>query len=386
MGTIFIPKETAQGETRAAANPEAVKKYIEAGFEVAVQSGAGAKSRITDEDYTAAGAVIAADAKSAWRSADIVAKLHAPAHNSELGANEADLLKPGALLVSFLFPLTNQELVKKLQEAKVTAYAMDMIPRITRAQKMDALSSQSNIGGYKAVLLAADHAPKLFPMLMTAAGTIRPAKVVILGAGVAGLQAIATAKRLGAVVEVSDVRPAVKEQVQSLGASFIEVESEENLEDEGGYAKEASKEFLARQQEVVGNHIAQADVVITTALIPGRPAPKLISEDLVKRMLTGSVVVDMAAEQGGNCALTEPGSTVVKEGVTIVGELNLPASLPVHATEMYAKNVFNALSELLKEGSVALDWEDEVVQGAVITHQGEIRSQRVQEAMAGGGN
>lgn len=382
MGTIFIPKETVAGETRVAATPETIKKYISSGFTVQVETGAGSHSSISDQAFKDAGATVGPATKESYQ-ADIVAKFHPPGER-DLG-HEADLLKPGGLLLSYLWPLTSFDLVKQLANNKVSAFAMDMIPRITRAQKLDALSSQSNIGGYKAVIMAADHSPKLFPMLMTAAGTIRPCKVVILGAGVAGLQAIATARRLGAIVDVSDVRPAVKEQVQSLGANYIEVPSEDNLEDEGGYAKEASKEFLAKQQELVGEYIRQADVVITTALIPGKPAPKLISKDLVAGMKSGSVIVDMAAEQGGNCELTEPGKIADVNGVKILGLLNLPSMVPVHATEMYAKNIQNCLEDMIKDGAAHLDFEDEVVAGSIITHGGEVRHPRVLDAMKPGG-
>jgi NAD(P) transhydrogenase subunit alpha len=258
---------------------------------------------------------------------------------------------------------------------------MDMIPRITRAQKMDALSSQANIAGYKAVILAAAAAPKLFPLLMTAAGTITPARVVILGAGVAGLQAIATARRLGALVEVSDVRPAVKEQVQSLGAKFIVVEGAEEFEGEGGYAKQATPEFLKKQQEVVRKHIVEADVVITTAQVPGKPAPRLISADMVRDMRAGAVIVDLAAETGGNCELTELGKTVVKEGVTLIGTANIPGTLPLHASEMYAKNILNALHDMVKDGQVKLDFADEIVAGSMITHDKKICHPKVAEAM-----
>ena len=378
MGTIFIPKETVAGETRVAATPETVKKYVDLGFTVQVESGAGVASSIADAAYEKAGAKVAPATKESYQ-ADIVAKLHPPGER-DLG-HEADLLKPGGLFIGFVWALTNLDLVKRLNQNKVSVFAMEMVPRITRAQKMDALSSQSNIAGYKAVLLAADHAVKLFPMLMTAAGTIRPSRVVILGAGVAGLQAIATAKRLGAIVEVSDVRPAVKEQVQSLGGNFIEVPGSEDMEDEGGYAKEATPEFLAKQKELVGEHIKNADAVITTALVPGKPAPKLISKELVSQMKHGAVIVDLAAEQGGNCELTRSGEIAEENGVKILGLLNLPAMLPVHATEMYAKNILNVLGDIVKDGAAVLDFEDEVVAGSVVTHGGEVRHPRVQEAL-----
>lgn len=373
MTLIFIPRE-ASGEPRVAATPETVKKLVQNGFEVHIEPGAGAGSYITDADYEASGA----KAQNSLANADVIAKLHPPTEQ------EVSSMKEGALLLSFLWPYGNKALVESLASRKVTSYAMDLIPRITRAQKMDALSSQSNIAGYKAVVMAADHSPKLFPLLMTAAGTIRPAKVVILGAGVAGLQAIATARRLGAIVEVSDIRPAVKEQVQSLGAKFIEVETEENLETEGGYAKEVSADFLKKQQAVVREHIVGADVVITTALVPGKQAPRLISDDMVRDMKEGAVIVDLAAEQGGNCSLTEMDKVVTKEGVTIIGKCNIAATLPVHASDMYAKNILNAFSDIGSEGAINLDFEDEVVLGAVVTHGGEIRNEKVLEAYKGG--
>jgi len=374
MPTVFIPKETVPGETRIAAVPDTVKKMVASGFSVSVEAGAGAGSFISDAAFEKAGATVQPDAAKGFAGADLVAKFE-----------EAGRLKQGSLLISFLWPFTSGELVEKLRVGRVSAFAMDLIPRITRAQKHDALSSQANIAGYKAVILAADTAPKLFPMLMTAAGTIRPVRVVIMGAGVAGLQAVATAKRLGAVVEVSDIRPAVKEQVESLGGKFIEVPTEEVLEDAGGYAKEVSAEFLRKQQEIVRKHVVQADVVITTALVPGKPAPRLISGDMVREMKDGAVIVDLAVEQGGNCELSEPGRIVSKEGVTIVGLLNIPALLPVHASEMYARNILNVFTDVVKEGGVALDFEDEVVAGSVVTHQGEIRHERVAEALGAGG-
>ena len=378
MATVFVPKETTPGETRAAANPDTVKAFVKAGFEVLVERGAGAGSFISDAAFEKVGASLV-DAADGYRRGDIVTRLHPPS------LEEAGYLKEGCLLISFLWPYTNHDLVQALVRGKVSAFAMDLVPRITRAQKMDALSSQSNIAGYKAVILAADHAPKLFPLLMTAAGTITPSRVVILGAGVAGLQAIATAKRLGAIVEVSDIRPAVKEQVQSLGAKFIEVETDESLEDEGGYAKEASKEFLEKQQQVVREHIVAADVVITTALVPGKAAPKLVSADMVRDMRDGAVIVDLAVEQGGNCELSKAGETVVEHGVTIVGMRNVPASLPVHATDMYARNVLNAFQDMLdKEKNLVIDFEDEVVAGAMVTHAGEVRHGKVAEALKGG--
>lgn len=310
-------------------------------------------------------------------AADLVLKFH-PFTEEEVGR-----LKDGAVTVSFLWPLQNRKSVEALLRKKVSAFAMDLLPRISRAQTMDALSSQSNLGGYKAVLLAADHLPNIFPLMTTAAGTIKPAKVVIMGAGVAGLQAIATAKRLGAVVEVSDVRAAVKEQVESLGGRFIQIDGAAAMEDSGGYAKEASKEFLQKQKELVRKHIIAADVVITTALVPGKPAPKLVTADMVAEMRKGSVIVDLAAEQGGNCELTEPGKISNKDGVTIIGLLNLPSLLPVNATQMYARNVLAVVEHVFPKGALNLDFNDEINAASFLTHEGKIRRADLAAALEG---
>ena len=381
MPTLFVPKEILPAETRVAATPETVKKLIKAGWNVTVESGAGAGARISDQGYRDAGATVGSDLPALYEGADVVAKLHAPRRHEQLGKHEVDLLKPGTLLLSFLFPMTNLALVEQLRERRITSFAMDQIPRITRAQSMDALSSQANLAGYKAVILGADHLPKIFPMLMTAAGTVPPARVVILGAGVAGLQAIATAKRLGAVVEVSDVRPAVKEQVQSLGGKFIEVETTADMETKAGYAKEASEEFLRKQRAVVDQHIMNADVVIGTAQVPGRPAPKLITAEVVEKMKPGAVIVDLAAENGGNCALTEPGKIVTKHGVTIVGVLNVPSLMPVNASEVYARNILNVLALFTKDKQLNLDFTDEIVAGSVVVHAGDVKKPELVEAL-----
>ena len=382
MPSLFVPKEIVPGETRVAAVPETVKKLVKAGWTVAVESGAGAGCHISDQAYRDAGATVENDLSGLYQSSDVVAKLHAPREHDALGKHEIDLLKPGTILVSFLFPMTNLDLVERLRARSVTAFAMDQIPRITRAQSMDALSSQANLAGYKAVILGADHLGKIFPMLMTAAGTVPPARVVILGAGVAGLQAIATAKRLGAVVEVSDVRPAVKEQVQSLGGKFIEVETTADMETKGGYAKEATEEFLRKQRTVVDQHIMNADVVIGTAQVPGRPAPKLITAEVVQKMKPGAVIVDLAAENGGNCVLTEPGKVVTKHDVTIVGVLNVPSLLPVNASEVYSRNILNVLTLFTnKEKQLNLDFGDEIIAGSVVVHGGEVKKPELVEAM-----
>ncbi len=384
MATLFIPRETVPGETRVATNPDTVKRLVKEGHTVTVEAGAGEGASIPDQALTEAGATVSSDVAALYGGADVVLKLHPPRMNDTSGKHEAEMVREGAILVSFLWPLENLDAVKILARRKVTAFAMDQMPRITRAQSMDALSSQANLAGYKAVIMAAEKLPKIFPLMMTPSGTIAPSKVVIMGAGVAGLQAIATAKRLGAVVEVSDVRPAVKEQVLSLGGRFIEVPTDEAMETEGGYAKEASEEFLRKQREVVRKHVVEADVVITTALVPGKPAPKLISPDMVKEMRTGSVIVDLAAERGGNCELTEPGKTVVKEGVTIMGTLNIPGTVPFHASDMYAKNLHYVMQHLYPKGELNLDLEDEINAACMVTHGGEVRLPAVAERLKGG--
>lgn len=366
MPNLYVPKESSPGETRVAATPDTIKRLVKLGFTVAVEPGAGQASTLSDRAYEEAGAKLTALA-AGMGAADLVVKLH-PFTPEEVGQ-----LKEGAITVSYLWPLQNRPTVDRLVTKKTSAFAMDLLPRISRAQSMDALSSQANLAGYKAVLLAADHLPSIFPLMTTAAGTIKPAKVVILGAGVAGLQAIATAKRLGAVVEVSDVRPAVKEQVESLGGRFIQIEGAEAMQDAGGYAKQATPEFLKKQQELVGKHIAAADVVITTALVPGKPAPRLVPAEVVKAMRPGSVIVDLAAEQGGNCELTEPGKVVTKHGVTLVGLLNLPSLLPTNASQMYAKNVLSVVEHLYPKGALQLDFEDEINKASFVTHNGTVR-------------
>jgi NAD(P) transhydrogenase subunit alpha len=366
MVDCFVPKETEAGETRAAATPETVTRLGQLGLKFTVQRGLGVAAGFEDAAYEKAGATLVDDATAGYAKAGLVLKLHPPT------AGEIGQLREGSSLISFLNTAQDPDRLKALNARRISAFGMERIPRITRAQKMDALSSQANIGGYKAVILAADHLSKLFPMLMTAAGTIHPARVVILGAGVAGLQAIATAKRLGAVVEVSDVRPAVKEQVESLGGKYIEVPTDESAEDAGGYAKEQSEEFLKKQRALVRERIVEADVVISTAAIPGKKAPLLIPADMVADMKPGSVIVDLAVETGGNCELSELGEIVVKHGVKIIGLKNIPGLVPYHATEMYARNIYNLLSDLMKDGELVWDPEDEVVQGALLCKDGEI--------------
>jgi NAD(P) transhydrogenase subunit alpha len=363
---VGVPKETAALERRVSIVPEMVSK-LGAGVTVTVQRGAGESAGFLDSDYTAAGATLAADQKELYANADVVLKVTPPT------PEEAALVKEGATTISFLYPVANLETVKKLVARKATSFAMELIPRISRAQPMDALSSQANIAGYKAVLLAADTVPKMFPLMMTAAGTISPAKVFILGAGVAGLQAIATARRLGALVEGYDVRPVVKEQVMSLGAKFAEMPVEaKDAQDAGGYAKAMGEEFTKKQQEFLAQRAKTADVVITTALIPGARAPILITEEAVKGMRPGSVIVDLASEAKGNCAITEPGKTVVKYGVTIHGPLNLPSTMAPEASRLYSKNISGLLQLLLKDGKLTIDPKDDVIKGAMVINAGQV--------------
>ncbi|MFL5730691.1 MAG: Re/Si-specific NAD(P)(+) transhydrogenase subunit alpha [Cytophagaceae bacterium] len=361
---IAVPKETKPYEKRVALSPDVVKSLVKAGFECSIEAGAGLNSYFSDELYTSAGAKIVADKNQLYSQADIVLKVNAPA------GEEADLLKDGTVLISFLYAYTVPELVDKLVKKNISSFAMDAVPRISRAQKMDALSSQANLGGYKAVLLGANAMGKIFPLMMTAAGTITPSRVLIFGAGVAGLQAVATAKRLGAVVEVTDVRKETKEQVESLGGRFIEVKSDSEVKVVGGYATEVSAEYLQKQKELIQKHIAEADLVITTALVMGKKAPVLVSEEMVKSMKMGSVIVDMAVESGGNCALSEANKTVVKHGVTIVGESNIPSLLPVNASELYAKNISTLLLHLATKDGFKWEMEEEITKGSVITHKG----------------
>jgi NAD(P) transhydrogenase subunit alpha len=372
---VLIPKERSPGETRVAATPETVKKMVKEGLEIAVEAGAGAASYLSDEEYAAAGATLVADPRQAWGEADLVLVVRAPE------PERAALLKPGALLVGLLAPHQNLDTVRTLADRRVSSMAMELVPRISRAQSMDALSSQANIAGYKAVLLAALRLPRFFPLLMTAAGTIRPAKVVIMGAGVAGLQAIATAKRLGAQVEVSDIRAAVREQVQSLGGKFIDLPMEESGEAAGGYAREMGEDFLRRQREIVARHVAAADVVITTALVPGKTAPRLVSREMIEAMKPGSVVIDLAVEQGGNVEGSRVGEEVVHRGVLILGPANLPAETSHDASTVYARNVHNLLVDLVEDGRLKLDLADEVVDGALLTHQGEVRHAATADAL-----
>ncbi|MFL6202220.1 MAG: Re/Si-specific NAD(P)(+) transhydrogenase subunit alpha [Thermoanaerobaculia bacterium] len=366
MANVFIPRERRPGETRVAATPDTVRKMIKLGLEVTLERGAGEGSAYLDPDYEDAGAHLTDDPGAAAETADVILTVRPPDPDDVAG------LKPGAVLIGLLAPHHNLDLVRSMAERKVTSLAMELIPRITRAQSMDALSSQASIAGYRAVLLAAWRLPKYFPLLMTAAGTIAPARVVIMGAGVAGLQAIATARRLGAVVEVSDVRPVVKEQVESLGGKFIPLPELPSGEGQGGYAREMGEEFLRQQREIVKKHLAAANAAITTALVPGRRAPILITTGMVEAMRPGSVVVDLAVEQGGNCELSQPDREVMHNGVLILGPSNLPAGMPTDASNLYAKNVLALLQEIVKEGSITINAADEVLAGSLLTHDGAV--------------
>ena len=377
MPQVFVPKEIADGETRVACTPDTTKRYLKEGFEVVVESGAGAHAHFTDQHYQDAGAkvVSAAEAEAVWGTADIVLRVW------PIIPEEAAKLKGGSLFIGFMSPHKNLDSIRTLRDRKVSVIAMELIPRISRAQSMDALSSQASIAGYQAVLMAATYLDKYFPLLMTAAGTIQPAKIVIMGAGVAGLQAIATAKRLGAVVEVSDIRPAVKEQVESLGGRFIDFPMDESGEGEGGYARELTREQLEAQQAAVRKKVVAADAVITTALVPGRPAPKLITKDMVEEMREGAVIVDLAVEQGGNCELSKSGEAVTEYGVTIIGHPNMAAATPADASLLYSRNIQALILDMLSEGELVIDLEDEIMNGALLTHNGEVRHGPTAEAL-----
>tara|TARA_R110002110_G_scaffold84618_4_gene219874 strand:- start:7091 stop:8224 length:1134 start_codon:yes stop_codon:yes gene_type:complete len=365
---LAIPKERHEGETRVAASPETVKKLTALGLDIIVETGAGASASTSDALYADAGATIAASEADALKDADIVFKVLAP-NDEEIG-----LMKRGAMLAAILSPWDDKARLQKYADAGINAFAMEFMPRISRAQSMDVLSSQSNLAGYKAVINAAATFTRAMPMMMTAAGTIAPARVFIMGVGVAGLQAIATAKRLGAIVSATDVRAATKEQVESLGGTFVMVESEESGDAAGGYAKEMSEDYKRAQAALVAEHIKKQDIVITTALIPGRPAPELVSEEMVKSMKPGSILVDLAVERGGNCPLSEAGKRVVKHGVTLIGDTNVAGQLSVDASSLYAKNLFNFITPQIDKDSkaLAIDWEDEIITGTCLTRDGQV--------------
>ena len=373
---IAVPKETKDREQRVALTPNVVQVLVKSGFECCIEKDAGLGSYFEDQAYVSAGAKIISDKKNLYEEADVVLKVNAPT------PDEISYMKRNSVLISFMFAATNPSLVEACAKQGVTSFSVDSIPRISRAQKMDALSSQANLAGYKAVIAGANALGKIFPLLMTAAGTIKPSRVVIMGAGVAGLQAIATAKRLGAIVEVSDIRPDTKEQVESLGGKFIEVAGDASIKIEGGYVKNVSDEFLKQQQQLIARHIAEADLVITTALIPGKKAPVLITEEMVKSMRMGSVIVDMAVEQGGNCVLSEMNKNVVKYGVTIIGESNLPSLLPLNASELYAKNISTFLLHLATKDAFNFELDEEITKGSLITYHGNAVHPSVMKAVA----
>ena len=367
---VGVPKETAEGERRVALTPSSVSRIVRGGIAVVVESGAGDDSFFSDEEYREAGATTE---QSVFESADLIVGVRTPDDAASLSSKSA--------LAAMIQPLVDHKAVASLAEAGVTSFSLDTIPRIARAQSMDVLSSMASLAGYKAAIIAADALGKLFPLMMAASGTTPPAKGLVLGAGVAGLQAIATARRLGAVLSGYDVRPVVREQVESLGATFLEIELDEEAEDAGGYARELSDEARRKGQELVHSAVQEMDFVITTAAIPGRAAPRLIDADMVRDMRPGAVIVDLAAETGGNCELTRPGETVVENGVSIVGPLNLPSSMPTHSSQMYARNMLNFINHIVKDGEIVVDTEDEITKGCLITHEGKIVHEATAAAM-----
>ena len=382
---VGVPRETGAGERRVAVTPDAVKPLTAAGVTVLVEKDAGAGAFHFDAAYTAAGATVVSDAGTLWRDSDAVLKIQPPGANGPGGRPEVESLREGQVLVCLLRPLSNLDLVRDLVARKVTSFSMDAIPRTTRAQRMDALSSMATAAGYKAVLMAAVTAPRFFPMFVTAAGTLAPSRVLVIGAGVAGLQAIATARRLGAVVEGYDIRPAVKEEVESLGATFVGPKlSAEETQDAQGYAKALTPEARAAAQDLLRARIPHADVIVTTARVPGLPAPRLISADDVAKMKPGSVIVDLAADMGGNCELTEPGREAVKHGVTIHGPVRLAAALPIHASQMYARNITSFFLLMVKDGALNLDWNDDIVRDTCVTHDGAVKHAPTRERLDAG--
>jgi NAD(P) transhydrogenase subunit alpha len=376
---IGITKEISEGERRVAIVPNMAAKLKKAGHDILVESDAGEAAFFSDSEYEQAGATIVTDAQSLYPEADLIMKIWPPEKH------EVEMMKPGSTYIGFLAPTSRLDIIRQMNRMNITSFAMEFIPRIARSQSMDALSSIASIAGYRAVLIATQHLGKFFPLMMTAAGTIPPAKVLILGAGVAGLQAIATARRLGASVEAFDTRPDVREQVESLGAQFTEMELVENAETSGGYAKEMSDKFLKKEREIIGSRIAQKNVVITTAQVFGKQAPILITEEMVRQMKKGSVIIDLAAEQGGNCELTEAGKNVVKHGIIICGKVNLPSTLPIDASRMYSRNITNFFRHLYKTKDGTPDFEDEITRSTCITHKGEIVNEIVKKAFVKGG-
>ena len=377
---VGVTRESYPGERRVAMVPSVVPSLTKAGLEVIVQAGAGAEAGIPDGDYTAKGATIVGSRDDVFARADILLQVLCYGSNDKTGAADLPLLRNGQVLIGFLRPLGSKETITGIASRGVTSFSVELMPRTTRAQSMDALSSMGTISGYKAVVLAADTLPRIFPMLTTAAGTITPGRVLIIGVGVAGLQAIATARRLGAVVSAYDLRPAVKEQVQSLGGRFVELPIEaKDAQDAGGYAKAQGEEFYVKQRELLGKAVAENDVVITAAMIPGKPSPILVTKEMVGNMAPGSVIVDLAAERGGNCELTKPGETVAVHGVTIIGRYNLAGTIPYHASQMYSKNLAAFLLYLVKEGKLQIDTKDEIVRDTLVTQGGEVVNARVRE-------
>jgi len=378
---IGIVKEVLAGETRVAATPTSIPALIKNKHEVYIESLAGAAAFMSDEEYRKEGATVLRTPDEVYSAADVVFKVQPPGHHPATGKHEAEMLREGSAIIGFLAPFSNAEAMRILARRKITSFAMEFVPRISRAQSMDALSSMATLAGYKAVLMAAERLPRMFPLLTTAAGTVPPATVLVLGAGVAGLQAIATAKRLGARVEAFDPRPAVKEQVESLGAVFVPMETLEDVQTAGGYAKEQSEDFLRRERETIAARLPRCDVVITTAQVFGKKAPLLIIEDMVKLMPRGAAIVDLAAEQGGNCELTKANEVVDRDGVTIFGPTNLPATLPINASQMYSKNVVTLFLHLYKDPAKGLDFNDEITRGACLTHDGQIMNEIVKQAV-----
>ena len=378
---ISIPKEILPGETRVAVIPDTVKKLVAKGHEVTIESGAGLPGYYENSEYEKAGGKIESSVETLLGSAEVVLKVQKPMQNEKVGKHELDMMKEGSILISFLFPHSNPDLIKRLIAKKISCFAMEAIPRTTLAQSMDVLSSMGTVAGYKSVLVAAMTLGKFFPMFMTAAGTIAPAKVLIIGAGVAGLQAVATARRLGAVVEVFDTRTIVKDQVKSLGAKFVEVASDEDAQTASGYAKELSEDYKKKQADLIKKHLAKSDICITTAQIPGKKAPLIIPKDMVEGMKPGSVIVDLAAEQGGNCEVTEAGKEVDYKGVKVVGLANIPSTMPTHASQMYSKNIEKFIMYLSDDKAFKFDMNDEITKGSIITHQGEITQEAVKQAM-----
>ena len=375
---IGIPKEISEGERRVAIVPKMAAQLKKDSYDVLVEADAGEAAFFSDSEYEHAGATIVANAQSLYAEADVMMKIWPPQKG------EVEMMKPGSTYIGFLAPISRLDIIRQINKKNITSFAMEFIPRIARSQSMDALSSMASIAGYRAVLIATQHLGKFFPLMMTAAGTIPPARVLILGAGVAGLQAIATARRLGASVEAFDTRPTVREQVESLGAQFTEMELVEDAENSGGYAKEMSDEFLKREREIIGSRIAQNNVVITTAQVFGEKAPVLITEEMVRQMKKGSVIIDLAAEQGGNCELTEAGMSIVKHGIIICGMVNLPSTLPIDASRMYSRNITNFFRHLYKTKDGTLDFEDEITKSTCITHKGEIMNEIVKKALEKG--